>query len=256
MGGDPECACMRHSGRYQWEVDIVPVKRHLGSVVVIVVVGVIVGGCGATGEQRGGPGVDGPVVAGQCAEGISGCDDTVGASGPVTTTGSDTTTTTGGTPTSVVSATTSATELQSIVVAFTADGGECDEVILLDRHVDASLDAITAAFESLVAGPTEEELASGAQSFFSADTAGTELSVTYDDETLVVTFGDLRSVIPNASTTCGSMSLLAQLNATTFQFDRVERVRYEMEQSCDTFSNWLQRDCTEYTRDGAYSPTQ
>jgi len=52
------------------------------------------------------------------------------------------------------------------------------------------------------------------------------------------------------------MSLLAQLNATAFQFDRVERVRYEMEQSCDTFSNWLQRDCAEYTRDEAPSSTQ
>ena len=108
-----------------------------------------------------------------------------------------------------------------------------------------------AAFESLVAGPTAEEKASGADSFFSADTSGMVVSAAIDQELLVVDFEDLRSVIPNASTSCGSMALLAQLNTTAFQFDRIERVRYQIEGSCDTFANWLQRECMEYTRNGA-----
>ena len=108
-----------------------------------------------------------------------------------------------------------------------------------------------AAFESLVAGPAAEEKASGADSFFSADTSGMVVSAAIDQELLVVDLEDLRSVIPNASTSCGSMALLAQLNATAFQFDRIERVRYQIEGSCDTFANWLQRECMEYTRNGA-----
>ena len=76
-------------------------------------------------------------------------------------------------------------------------------------------------------------------------------SAAVDDGLLVVDYDDIRSVIPNASTTCGSMALLAQLTTTAFQFDDVERVRYEIEGSCDTFAGWLQRECMEYSRDGA-----
>jgi len=50
---------------------------------------------------------------------------------------------------------------------------------------------------------------------------------------------------------CGSMSLLAQLNTTALPFEEVERARYAIEGSCDMFSDWLQRDCMEYTRHGA-----
>jgi hypothetical protein len=75
--------------------------------------------------------------------------------------------------------------------------------------------------------------------------------VTLDNGLLLVDFGDFRELIANASTSCGSMSLLSQLNATAFQFEEVERVRYLIEGSCDAFSNWLQRECMEYTRTGA-----
>jgi spore germination protein GerM len=141
--------------------------------------------------------------------------------------------------------------MQSIDVAFTRSEGECSEVIVFERGTDASLEPIEAAFQVLVAGPTDGEVARGAGSIFSDESSGTVRSVTLENGLLVVDFSDFREVIPNASTSCGSTSLLAQLNTTAFQFDEVERVRYEVEASCDSFSNWLQRACMEYTRDGA-----
>jgi len=140
--------------------------------------------------------------------------------------------------------------VETVEVAFTVNGGECDDVVAYERQIDASADPIVAAFESLVAGPTIDEEASGAGSFFSAETTGMVASAIVNDGVLVVDFDDLRSVIPNASTSCGSMALLAQLSTTAFQFDDVERVRYEIDGSCDTFAEWLQRECMEYTRDG------
>jgi len=172
-----------------------------------------------------------------------------------TTTGVSVATSQGGTTTSGSTATTDATtttqspKLQTVGVAFTTGDGECDEVAILERRIDPSLDSILAVFESLVAGPSDLEIASGASSFFSTETEGMIVSVAVNGGLLVVDFDDLRSVIPNASTACGSMALLAQLNTTAFQFNSVDRVRYEIEGSCDTFANWLQRECAEYTKD-------
>ena len=222
--------------------------RRFGFVLVVLVVGAVASGCAVASEERSGS--DGtPFVVGRCVEEAPDCDETVvndGSGGPVA---GDTTTTI------AVSATESTTmqssELNTVDVAFTVNGGECDDVAVYERRIGASVDPIVAAFESLVAGPTIDEEASGAGSFFSAGTTGMVASAAVDDGLLVVDFDDLRSVIPNASTTCGSMALLAQLTNTAFQFDDVESVRYEIEGSCDTFAGWLQRECMEYTRDGA-----
>lgn len=152
------------------------------------------------------------------------------------------------TTTEPTSTSTNPTDLQSITVAFTIGGGGCDEVVRFEREISEFRDPILGAFESLVAGPIDRETLSGAASFFSADTAGTVASVALSGGLLTVDFADLTAVIPNASTSCGSMALLGQLNTTAFQFGDVERVRYEIEGSCDTFANWLQRECTNYTR--------
>lgn len=224
-------------------------RRRFGFVLVLLVLGVIASGCAVASEERSGS--DGtPVVVGQCAEDAPDCDETAVNDGSGDAVGGDTTTTI------VVSATESTTttqssELKTVEVAFTVNGGECDDVVAYERRIGASADPIVAAFESLVAGPTIDEEASGAGSFFSAGTTGMVESAAVDDGLLVVDFDDIRAVIPNASTTCGSMALLAQLTSTAFQFDDVERVRYEIEGSCNTFAEWLQRECMEYTRDGA-----
>ena len=139
---------------------------------------------------------------------------------------------------------------ETVLVYFNVgDGGDCGEVAAFPREVPVDGATVEAALAELVAGPTAEEIAAGAGSFFSSDTADVVRTVT-EGETgvLIVDFTDLRFLIPNASTSCGSEALLAQLNYTVLQF--VPRVRYEIDGSCDIFSNWLQRECVEFTADG------
>jgi len=157
--------------------------------------------------------------------------------------------------TTVASSTTSAStstvpeETQSMGVFFSVgDGTDCAQVDRFERQVAVADDAIRAAFERLVAGPTDAEQEIGASSFFSADTTGTVRNVTLQDGLLVVDFEDLRPLMPNASTSCGSEALLAQLNATAFQLPDVLSVRYEIAGDCDAFANWLQRECQEVER--------
>ena len=150
-------------------------------------------------------------------------------------------------------ATTTSTELPdgvTVLLAFSAgDGSDCSEVAAVPRFIEASVGPRRAAFDLLVAGPTAAEVNGGASSFFSEATAGSVTSATLDGDLLTVDFVDFRNDLNNASTTCGSEALLAQLNGTAFQFAEVARVTYTIDSRCEAFFNWLQRDCEVLARE-------
>ncbi|HLJ07867.1 MAG TPA: Gmad2 immunoglobulin-like domain-containing protein [Acidimicrobiia bacterium] len=105
------------------------------------------------------------------------------------------------------------------------------------------------ALDQLFAGPSAQERAAGLTSWFSTSTAGYVRSVTLSSGKATVDLADLRPVIPNASASAGSHLLLAQLDATVFQFATVTSVIYEIDGSCQTFGEWLQLNgCIARTR--------
>lgn len=130
----------------------------------------------------------------------------------------------------------------------TGDGADCAEVSAFARTAPRTAAPIQLALDQLVGGPTVEEKGRGASSMFTADTADAIRSINLKDGLLVVDFHDLRSDLNNASTSCGSQALLAQLNSTVFEFSAVQRVRYQINGSCDTFANWLQQACADHRR--------
>lgn len=112
------------------------------------------------------------------------------------------------------------------------------------RTAGGDVALLEAALRELLQGPTEAERQSGLSSFFSAETAGLLQGVSLDDDgRATVEFADFSDIIPNASTSFGSTMLLRALNATVFQFPRVQSVEYRFGGSCEAFWNWLQRDC-------------
>jgi hypothetical protein len=118
-------------------------------------------------------------------------------------------------------------------------GDPCDEVFAVSRTVDAD-DPVTGALAALLAGPTTAERADGYGGWFSDDTTGMLHGVTVDaDGTAHVVFADLRPVIPNASTSCGSAALLAQLDQTLLAFDHIGDTRYAIADQA-AFYAWLQ----------------
>jgi hypothetical protein len=106
------------------------------------------------------------------------------------------------------------------------------------------------ALEQLLRGPTAQQQAGDRHSWFSAETAGALRSVTVDSTGhATVEFRDLRPLIPNASSSAGSASLLAELDSAVFQFPGIRSVEYRMEGSCDLFWEWLQYGCHRVMRD-------
>lgn len=120
-------------------------------------------------------------------------------------------------------------------------GDPCTEVFPVTREVPAE-DPLTGALSALLAGPTEDERAQGYGGWFSDETAGMLRSVDVVSGTVLVSLDDLRPIIPNASTSCGSSALLAQLDRTALGVaDGVAPpVLYQIEGDQDGFYEWLQ----------------
>jgi hypothetical protein len=115
------------------------------------------------------------------------------------------------------------------------------QVVAVTRAVPRSGDIPSATLGQLLAGPTAAERSAGYSSWFSQETThmlrGTRVSngVAYAD------FGDLRTVIPNASSSYGSGMLLAELDATLKQFPDVHSTVYSLNGDVAAFYEWLQR---------------
>jgi spore germination protein GerM len=128
----------------------------------------------------------------------------------------------------------------SVRVYFTRD----EEPWPVSREVLPAPDLLTATLAELLRGPTPEERAAGLTSWFSSETAGMLNGVRLDAEgRAIVDLADVRDVIPGASSSAGSATLLGELNGTLAQFDAVQEVEYRLDGSCERFWNFLQRDC-------------
>ncbi len=116
----------------------------------------------------------------------------------------------------------------------------CDRVLPRPRTV-AKPAVLTGAMRALLAGPTAAERSAGYRGWFTARTRGMLRGARVAGGVAYVDFGDLRRIIPNASSSCGSATLLAQLDRTALQFPTVRRTVYSINGSRTAFYEWLQR---------------
>lgn len=122
---------------------------------------------------------------------------------------------------------------------------DCDVVHPVSRQVPNATDVPFSALQKLFVGPSDIEINEGYTSFFSDKTANAIRTLTVQDGTAYVNLRDIRQIIPNASSSCGSASLLASIESTLFQFDHIDRVIIAIEGSTQTFYDWIQVGCSE-----------
>jgi hypothetical protein len=125
----------------------------------------------------------------------------------------------------------------------------CAEVYPVTREVDAA-DPLSGALEALLAGPTAAEEAEGFGGWFTSATAGMLLGVEVVEGIAYVDLGDLREVIPGATSSCGSELLLAQLDRTVQGVVDVDHVEYAIDGDAEAFYGWLQYDVPSRTPSG------
>jgi spore germination protein GerM len=118
-------------------------------------------------------------------------------------------------------------------------GARCDRVLPLRRTVQAP-SVLTGALRQLLRGPTAAERRHGYGGWFSSRTAGLLRAVKVSRGVAYVDFADFSRIVPNASSSCGSALLLAQLDRTATQFPTVRRALYSFDGSRRAFYEWLQ----------------
>jgi len=118
--------------------------------------------------------------------------------------------------------------------------GTCARVLPLERLVDPRA-PLKGAVRALLEGPTKTERAHGYGGWFSPRTARHLKSVRIARGVAYVDFHSFARDIPNASTSCGSALLLAQLDRTALQFSSAKRAVYSFDGSTAAFYGWLQR---------------
>ena len=136
------------------------------------------------------------------------------------------------------------TEVFVYLLADSGDGShsyECGDVIAVSRLVQ-SPEVLSGALTALFAGPTDAELADGYGSWFSSDVGWELSSVTIADGVAHIDLTEDSEPIPNASTSCGSTALMAQLDYTAKQFPTVDETVYSFNGDVAAFYHWLQRD--------------
>ena len=131
---------------------------------------------------------------------------------------------------------------QTIKVYFNNDANDCSSLAPLERAVPKIKDIETIALKNLFRGPSEDEKKAGHTSFFSAETSGILLSFHGAEGTAYVNLTDIRETIPNASSSCGSAMLLAEMDATIKQFGTYSNTLYAINGSSQDFYEWLQME--------------
>ncbi len=126
---------------------------------------------------------------------------------------------------------------------------DCKQVFAVKRVIPETKAVAKAALGELFAGPTAKEKEEGYASFFSSATKGILKKVTVDQETAYVDLIDIRNLIPNASTSCGSSEFLAEMTTTLKQFATVKKIVFAIDGSPSTFYEWLQLACPPESND-------
>jgi spore germination protein GerM len=170
---------------------------------------------------------------------------------PTTTTipsAEDTTTTAPPVPTTTTTAAPSQDAIEVMVYLFDPDPDPddfmCEAVAPVSRFVEPP-ELLAGAFEELLRGPSDQELEAGYGSWFSAETGWSVDSATISNGVAQIDFSEDSLPIPNASTSCGSIALRAQLDSTAMQFPAVDRTVYSLGGDVAAFYHWLQADVPE-----------
>ncbi len=120
-----------------------------------------------------------------------------------------------------------------------AKSDDCATTVAAQRQAQTD-GTLREALAQLLAGPSTEEQAAELHSWFSSQTAGMLNTVTISSGLAEVDFTNFSDVMPNASTSCGSTALLAQLDRTVLQFGEIDRVVYSFDGDRVAFYEWLQ----------------
>lgn len=122
--------------------------------------------------------------------------------------------------------------------------GDCGRVYSLNRDIPLTQAVAKASLRELFAGPTLKEKEEGYTSFFSEKTENILKKIKIENGVAYVDLADIRTIIPNASTSCGGAQFLAEVDKTLKQFSTIKKVIFAINGDPKTFYDWIQIGCS------------
>ena len=135
--------------------------------------------------------------------------------------------------------------LQTISVYFATSTANCNSVVPVSRTITPTKGVAQAALNELFNGPTAEEKQAGYTSPFSTKTATILQNISIQNGTAYVDLSDIRKIIPNVSSSCGSGEFFSQTQATLKQFSTIKRVIFAINGDPMPFYEFMQIGCTQ-----------
>ncbi|MFA5131215.1 MAG: GerMN domain-containing protein [Patescibacteria group bacterium] len=123
---------------------------------------------------------------------------------------------------------------------FNPNAADCAAVYPREHLIAGTDSNPNLALQELFKGPSADDKAQGYYSWFSEATVDILNNVVVENGTAKVDLKDIRLLIPNASTSCGSAQLLAEMTTTLKQFSDIKTVVFSINGDAATFYEWLQ----------------
>jgi len=122
---------------------------------------------------------------------------------------------------------------------------DCRLTYPVEKAVSGTLSYEEQSLRTLFSGPTDEQIKAGFQSFFNSSTAEILKSFSVIENVALVNLKDIRNLIPNANSSCGSAQFLAEIENTLKQFPHIYQVYLAIDEDPNKIYEWLQLGCTE-----------
>ena len=113
------------------------------------------------------------------------------------------------------------------------------------RNVSGTMPYAEQSLRALFAGPTDDEKNAGFQSLFNTSTARVLRSVKIVENVALVNLKDIRTLIPNANSSCGSAQFIAEIEKTLKELPDVYQVYMAIDEDPSRIYEWLQLGCSE-----------
>ena len=134
---------------------------------------------------------------------------------------------------------------------------DCGKTEVVKRMIPNTSTPAMASLEQLFNGPTDAEKAAGLLDFWiTAETGNNLKRVFIKDGIVYLDWQDLRQIIPNASSSCGSVGFLKPIENTLKQFSTITKVIHAIDGDPATFYEWMQMGCSAENNNCDATPYQ
>ncbi len=123
---------------------------------------------------------------------------------------------------------------------------DCSLVYPVNRTISLNGDPFLQTLNLLFLGPTEQEKAEGYTSVFSPENKDIlkNLDISHDGIVYIDLY-DIRPIMPEISSSCGSSQFIKSIEETLKQFQFVKKVIFAINGDPKIFYEWIQLGCSE-----------